>query len=361
MLDELLKAERLLARGRYEAVITTLEPLVLSYRDSYIYYYLLGSAFLRTGDVGGALDCLRRAEQLNFKHAGTQIALAAIHVRKGETEKAVRIYLEVLDREPSNATASHALKFLRAKSDQESIAKAVADGSIALIYPRHRRDIRAFALFAAIAAFIGAVSVFAGPGLLGVARSLTQPNRPGLASVQLTDEDRKNPVSSSGGFVYVLSEREAIEVFEKAKRLFSEYRDEAALVECNRIARSNASPAVKNKAAALRSFVRPPSFENMKDFFTYQDVKKDPRLYEDVAVSWRGLAANVLTTENGVIFDFLAGYENKKRLDGIVAAKTAFKFDLSVDRSIEILARVKPLTESSFELEAVSIHELQEE
>ncbi len=360
MPDELRRAERMLARGKYDAVIRDLEPLVLAYRDSYYYYYLLGCAFLRAGDIGGALDCLRRAEHLNFKDAGTQLALAAIHVRKGETEKAVRIYVEILDREPGHPEATRALAYLRAKSGGDGIERAIADGSIKAIYPRHRAgpDPRLYAVLAATALL--AAALLAGPPIARSLSALAKPARPGLAEVVLTDAERRDPVSASGGFVYVLTDKEAVEAFERAKRLFSDYRDDAALIECNRIARSNAAPPIKAKAATLRAFAREPSFDALRDFYAYQDVKRDPGLYEDVGVAWKGLAANVLALENGIAFDFLAGYENKKRLDGIVPARASFKYDLAADRPIEILARVKTASETDFWLEVISIHELQD-
>jgi hypothetical protein len=87
-----------------------------------------------------------------------------------------------------------------------------------------------------------------------------QPARPGIAEVVLTQSEQESPVGSEGGFEIILTEKDALSTFESAKKLFNAYRDEAALVEVNRLLLSNASRQVKTKAEALARYAREPSF-----------------------------------------------------------------------------------------------------
>ena len=50
----LQKARKWLAAGKYPKIISLLEPLVLEYRESFDFFFLLGTACLYVEDIGGA-------------------------------------------------------------------------------------------------------------------------------------------------------------------------------------------------------------------------------------------------------------------------------------------------------------------
>jgi hypothetical protein len=185
----------------------------------------------------------------------------------------------------------------------------------------------------------------------------TRPSRPGIAEIVLSQSEQESPVGSEGGFEIVLAEKDALSTFEAAKKLFNEYRDEAALVEVNRLLLSNASRQVKAKAEALSRYAREPSFISMPDRFAFTDVNAFPRLYDGVAVIWKGLPANIENLKAGTNFDLLVGYHDKRKLDGIVAVRAPFELRLPPDRPVEVLAKVRAST-GGFILECVAVHEL---
>lgn len=352
------EAETLYRRRAWLQLISLLEPLSAVYRDNARYSVLLGSAYLFKEDSGGAYSCFRRAQSLDFRNVAGALGLAAVHIRRGETEKAVQLYIEILEKHPRDRVAQRGLRYLRRSSggDETLLARKVRR-----LYPRPplRWGIVALVLVAASALSLG---LWLYPSLASAVNQ-SMPRRDGVSDIVLSSEEVALPVGSGGEFDIVLTEKEAIEAFEKAKRLFSDYRDEAALVELNRLLISNASSGVKAKAASLSRYVREPSFLSMPDSFAYSDVAVLPKLYEGVGVIWKGLPANIVSSEANAKdgpstnFDLLVGYHDKKRLEGIVQVVARFQTRLIPDRPIEVLGRVRRGEGRAFYIECLAIHE----
>jgi tetratricopeptide (TPR) repeat protein len=349
------RAERLFSAGRDAEVISLLEPQVPVYRESPRFYYILGSACLRSGDLGGASAYLKRAEQLDPSGSDVTLALAALCVRKGETDKAVTAYLKVLDEHPADRRAKEALSLLRTEGSPERLTLLVQSGKVAKLYPHSGRATKRIVI--AIAAIAVAASAIAlGPALLRLVHGLAKPARPEVAAVSLSESERSSPVTSGGSFTYVMTEREAIAAFERAKSLFQDYRDNAALVEVNRLLNSNASAAVKQKAASLKAFVGAPDFRTIRDIPAFADVAREAGLYDGCAVAWKGMAANIREDRGEIVFDFLVGYHDKKRLEGIISG-SAQGIPIPVDRPLELLAVIR-VAGGKARLVCVAVHEL---
>lgn len=348
------EAEALFARRRWADLISLLEPLSSVYRENARFSVLLGAAYLHKEDTGGAFSCFRRAQSLDFRDVDAALGLAAVYIRRGETDKAVQCYIDILERHPGHAKARRALDYLR--TAQADAGGPSSSARMARLYPGPKpRYGRLAVLAAALAACVGLV--LAAPLAVGFLRDL-RPAREGVKDIALTEDEAKSPVGSTGGFTIVLTEKDAVAAFDKAKRLFAEYRDEAALVELNRLLLSNASWQVKAKAEALAQYAREPSFLALPDRFGYAEVSAFPRLYEGVAVSWKGLPANHTSGEGASSFDLLVGYHDKNRLEGIVRVKAGFETKLLADEAVEVLAKVRVSPDGSFYLECFAIHEL---
>lgn len=351
------RAERLFARGRFAELVSLLEPQVPVYRESQRFYYLLGSACLRAGDPGGAATYLKRAEQLAPSNPEAMLALAALSVRKGESEKAIEYYLRVLEDRPGDRRARACLAILRRDGGPEGLARLLETGRIEKLYPG-RRALPRFVIPAAIVLAAGLALYFAVPPALSLFQSLSRPRvaRPEVAAVTLSKAEMSSPVQSSGSFRYALTEKQALDAFEQAKDYFQAYRDNAALVQINRLLGSNANPAIKEKAKSLRAFVGKPDFRTVRDAPGYAEASADPQLYEGCSVVWKGMAANVRTEVGQVAFDFLVGYQDKKRLEGLVGAR-AGGFEIPVDRPLEILATLR-YAQGQLSMDCAAIHEL---
>jgi len=357
------RAERLFRAGRFAELVSLLEPQVPVYRESQRFYYLLGSSCLRSGDSGGALTYLKRAEQLAPSNGDTMLALAAISVRKGETEKAIEYYLRILEDRPGERRAAAGLAIIRKEGSPEGLARLIETGRIERLYPG-RRVVPRFILPTAIAIAAAAAIYLAWPLGAGIVDAATKSRaaRPEVAAVALSKTEIDSPVVTGGSFRYILTEKQAIDAFERAKDYFQDYRDNAALIEINRLLGSNASAGIKEKAKSLRAFVGKPDFRTIKDAPAYADAWRNPYLYDGCSVVWKGMAANVrpdasVGAEEGTLaFDFLVGYQDKKRLEGLIPARIAGA-DVPVDRPLEILAVIKA-GGPSFSLDCAAIHEL---
>ena len=349
------QADSLYRRRDWAGLIALLEPLSPVYRDNKGFCVMLGNAYLRRDDTGGAYSFFRRAQTLDYRDPSAALGLAAVYLKRGESDKAVQLYVEMLERDPADRRAGRALEFLRKHPDLDVRGDESVARRLRRLYPKPPLPAAAIAVPALVIA-VAAAALLVGPRMVDAVRDAA-PRRPGIVDISLAPEDLAAPVGSEGGFELVLTESEAIAAFERAKALFTAYRDEAALVEVNRLLLSNASRSIKAKAEALARYAREPSFLRLPDRYAYPEVKRDPGLYEGVAVAWKGLPANVDAGEAGTSFDFLVGYEDRTVLEGIVRVVAGFELKLTADRPIELLARVRR-SRDGFYLECVAVHEL---
>ncbi|MEI6874924.1 MAG: tetratricopeptide repeat protein, partial [Spirochaetota bacterium] len=354
-------ARRLASRGRHSAVISLLEPRLPLFRDSHRFYFLLGSSCLHSGDIGGATTYLRRAEQLEPHDQDTKLCLAALHLRRGESDKALAMYLAVLDEDPKDRTARRALALLRKPEAMDRSGSLADSGGLGSFMPPQRglpRWIVPIGLVSVVAVATVLLFPLMEKSLRGLG-DLRSP-RPEIAAVSLSDSERARPVGSVGNSRYILTEKEALAAFDRAKARFQEYRDNAALVDINRIIDSNASTNLKEKARTLLAFVSVPDWRSLKDIPAFPEVKADPGLYRNTSVIWKGRAANMRGPATERSFDFLVGYADRQKLDGIVPVKVMDGgISIPVEAPFEMLARVVA-EDGDLSLRAIAIHELSE-
>ncbi len=351
--NPLNEAEQLWKKHKWKSLISLLDPMSSIYRDNARFHTLLGTAFLYKDDIGGAYSCLRRAQNLDYRDTASALGLASVFIRRGETDKALQLYVDILERQPRNRIAKKGLAYLRrygSDTDNHKIRK------LKKIYPKAPPRISFVLAVSIIAVFLILAFLFGQKILIAVKKPRHE--RIGISGIVLSPEEAAAPIGIAENFELVLTEKEAVETFEKAKTLFSAYRDEAALVELNRLRLSNASRQIKAKADTLALYVREPAFTSMPDKYLFKEVSSYPKLYEGVAVIWRGLPANINSVQDKTVsFDLLVGYQDKKRLDGIVNVRLGFDMKLESDRAIEILARVRNSGDGFF-LECSAVHEL---
>lgn len=371
-LDPLLtKAARYSRRGYYGKAIRLLEPEVLRYHDSHRFYYILAVSCLYSGDFGGAHTYFRRCRELKMQDSHTLLGLAALHVRRGETDRAVELYLEVLDLEaasthPSKSAirlAKRGLAVIRKYGEKEALSAWLETGALKKLYPPLPplpRSIRSGFFFT----FAAVLSIAALAGLGIYTKLLPNPfpssnrvARPGMESLILNDTELKSVVKTTGSFRYVLTQEQVLKSYERAKALFSDFRDEEAKVEINRILESNASDAIKAKANLLLSYTVTPGFNTLKDNYSYLEVQKDPYLYRNVVVRWKGMAANVQQSDRSVSFDLLVGYDMKTVLQGIVPVVLPFAATINQDVPIEVLGSIVIQGEGTIALRGIAIHQ----
>jgi tetratricopeptide (TPR) repeat protein len=367
-LDPILsKASRLIRSGKYELARRTLEPEVTRYHGSFRYYYLLGNTCLRGGDYGGALTYFRLAHEANSRDPLAILGLAALYLRRGETDRAVDFYLEVLDLKPNNRIAKKALKLIRRYAGTDKFAAWLEAGKLPSVFPPV-----AFPGFTAKEKLCGlavllalALTVYGVMAHYKYVPSLFNPrgDRQGIVAGSLTREEKLESVQTGGSYHHEFSGRvQAVETYEKALTLFAAYRDEKAKIELNRILVSNSAESIKNKARIIIDYMKPPTFDTFRrsDNIDFSEVEKDPLLYQGVHVIWQGRAANVNITDNATTFDLLIDYDPEKRtttIRGMAFVIFDSAIPLNPGRQLEVLGRIGLDNENRIIVEGIAIHQ----
>ncbi|MCL2231893.1 MAG: tetratricopeptide repeat protein [Treponema sp.] len=362
-LDAILtKATRFARKGKYDEAIKTLEIQVNRYYGSYTYYYLLGLSYLYSDIFGRALEYLRLASKQNMRDPYALLGLAALYLNHGDTDKAVNLYLEVQSIDASNRIAKKALKIIQKNPAPEEISAWIDSGRLHTLFPPFpKADIRytktALGLFAVAAGLVLALGISLRAGFLfwpadGDLRELP----PGF---ELSSEERALPLQAGAGYRFTLTAAQVLEQYEEARRLFLEYRDDAARIRLNRILESNASEPIKNRARLLISYMEVPGFDTLRDRFSFSQVLEDPLLFRDSHVIWRGMPTNLSIQHNATSFDLLVGYYDDRRvLEGIVQVSYDFAIPINPEFPVEILGRVIPVHgERGMRIQGVAINQ----
>jgi len=338
-----------------------LQPEVLRYHGSFSYHYILGAVCLRVGEFGSALTYLRLAREINGRDPRAILGLAALYLRRGDTERAVDLYLEALEIDPGSRAAKSAMGMIRRRAGTDGFAEWLEAGRLRSLYPPIPfPGISAKAAAAAFGAAAAACAVAFGAMVhAGLAPNPLRPLGPrelpyGLA---LTWAERAAPLSPGGEGRHALDRGQAIEAYERALALFSSHRDEAARISLNRILDSNASEGIKNRARLMMGFLETPGFDTFRrdDNVSHAQAWQDPRLHSGVHVIWRGIASNVSIADRETSFDLLLGYDSPRIVEGVVSV--AFPHAVPVpEGALEVLGRIEPAEgEGRLRLEGLAI------
>src|SRR5574344_451238 len=98
---------------KFDQTIALLESRREFYENDFDYYLTLGTACLYVGDAGSAASYFSKAREIKLTDTHLLLGQAAIFLRRGDTERAVQYYLDVLNNEPANETALAAMEFIR--------------------------------------------------------------------------------------------------------------------------------------------------------------------------------------------------------------------------------------------------------
>lgn len=335
----LSKAKKLLSQKRFPQVIKLLESHVFDYPNSFEYNYLLGTACLYVGDIGGAELYYKKARNIKISDVNLINAQAVLFLRRGETAKAVDYYLQAQEYSPDNNLAKKGLDFIKNNGSPESINYFVQSGKIKKFYPSTGFNTDPLKILIPTCTVILACALFF---ILKPSAPVIE-KRADLSELVLSIEEKEESLeqdTASSVFKCILTEKELEDSYEKAISSFQNYNDNASQIEINRILNSNASVAIKQKARLLAEYFEDPSFNSDIQEISYDELKKEPWLYLDTWVMWSGRITNVEETEREYRCDLLIGYETLERMDGIVPL--VIKQPVSIDTSlpIEVLAQV---------------------
>ncbi|MFP4372871.1 MAG: tetratricopeptide repeat protein [Spirochaetaceae bacterium] len=338
--QELKKAERLFASRRYSDVIHLLEPQVFMYREHPRFYYLLGMSCLHMGDLGGAYSYLSRGAQLAPDDPDSLLGLAAVHLRRNESQDALRLWLDVLDADPRNPQARRGLSALREAETQAEVHELFRGERINRLLPSRPFPFRTAARWAGAGVLLAVLAA----GFVRVPWSHVFDRPPAEeregAEVLEIDTEGEQLIQYTGDFRYILTDDEVERLFDRIRDHFHEGEDNLARRSINRLLHSNASARLKERALLLTDYLREPDFTDFGENFSYREVSEEPWLYEGCYVRWRGRAANVNIGEESITFDLLVGYENQQVLEGVVPVRLSFAARIESAMSVELIGEV---------------------
>ena len=377
--NDLKKAEKLYRHKKYTQILQLLESQIFRYRQSFQFYYLLGMACLYTGDFSGGESYLQRALSLKPGNKNALLGIAAVHLKQQKTSEALKDWFEVIDQDPKNRQANRGLSVVRRHADPDELITFTDSNKLYKLLPRERHMGVSSIIFILLGIIIG-VGVLFYPLYEDFLTSLTRQKvqRPEISKLDLTVEnytstDRENvgsgkssaaseqeteeaPSDTTPSVVFEMDRKEIRKHYEKLITHFNNYEDNLAQREINRLLLSNASTELKNKVSTLSTYTRTPSFDSLKNNFTYKEVKKEPRLYQDCYVIWKGRVSNLVIDDNAIRFDLLVGYENEKVLEGIVPVQLNFAAHVDPAFPIEVLGKINT-NGRDVELVIESIHQ----
>jgi len=354
------KAATLAKRRKYEEALKILKDEEDRYNGFFKYYYLCAVICLHSGSFVQAHEYFHLARQIKMKDPSTLLGLALCCLREMKTARALDYYLDVQEADPKNIIAKRALAAIRKNSDSEALSEWMTPARLEKLYPPipgpalSPRTI----VTAVLALVVAVILVF---GILVAARVLPNPfkkrsERP-TSEFVLSRQERSEAVEVGGSYSYILTRDQATSLYDKALSLFTEYRDEEAKINLNRILESNASDGIKSKSRLLMSYMEVPGFDTFKRNAnpSFSDVVKEPVLYRDVHVIWRGMATNIEVTDGQTRFDFLVGYDTRRVLEGIVRVTFNVPVSINSERPLEVLGKIKP--DADIVLEGVAIYQ----
>lgn len=340
--DVLGLAWKEMCRRHFGQAIKILESGAELYEENADFYIMLGTACLYAGDLGSSYAYYQKARKISLTNVNLLLGQAALFLRRGDTEKALSYYIEVLDNDPSNRVAKDAMEFIRVRGDYTTICRWADTGRITQFYPELGVNPDKIFYFSILFLFCLAGGIFSFTMIKNRMGKVTGP-RMDLSSIVLSAEEKSNAQEkdmSSQAYHYILSSREISASYDKALQYFQNNDDNHAQIEINRILNSNASVSIKKKANILMGYLSVPGFDNLVYSPVFKDVEADPLLHMDCYVIWSGRVSDVVETENSYEARFLVGYENMKNIDGIINLKFSTKISIEPDKPVRILGKI---------------------
>jgi len=355
------KAVSLAKKRNFDAALKILKDEEDRYYGSFKFYYLYGLFCLYSGNFVEAKENFDMAKKIKMKDTSTMLGQAVLHLRKINTSQAVDYYLDILELDPNNKIAKKALFTIRKNSASEALSDWMSDNLSKLFPPIPSPALEPAAVVKG-ALFISAAVILTLIVLLNF-KVLSSPfkkqNLRVTTDFALSNQERNEPVETGGSYMYILTRDNAVKLYEEALSLFSEFRDEKAKININRILESNAAEAVKNRSRLMLESMNVPGFDNFKkdDNVSYSNVITEPVLYRDVHVIWRGMASNYELTDEKTSFHLLVGYDTRRTLEGIVPVVFRRPVSIDVERPLEVLGKITVTETMGITLEGAAIHQ----
>ena len=359
------RAKSLMKRRKFSRAISMLEARSDFYDGDFEYYVTIAKACLYVGDFGSAASFYGKAREIKINDTELLLGQAAIFLTRGDTERAVDYYLNILENDPRNVTAKEALDFIRTKGDYGTICRWNDSGKLKRFYPPVGMNPSVIFRCALLGLLAGLGLAFL---VTNVSRSVpyykgNRANLESLARIEDSSLTLSSEEMAKTRISLILKKDEVRDSVNRCIAAFNEYKDNSAQIEINRLLNSNAGSEVRQRLSVVSEKLNAaPGFDSLelsKDNIEYSRVKNGPYyLYEDCVVAWRGTVANEVRYENGSSeYDFFVGYHDRKTM--LAQVKIHFKniIDLDYSKPVQFLAKLHFDSEGNLFLEGLGFYQ----
>lgn len=340
MSSELLKkARRHYKACRFKEVIDLLQTEIFQKRDDWEFYYLLGFSCLRIGDLGGAETYLHRCWQLNGQNESVREAMALVQMRKRNVQKAITLWLDILDENPKNTKAKTALDKLRKNMDDLRYSRYLKSRDFKKLIPGPRKTpkillLSLFLILCAAGGIFFAVNFikFNFRDIFTVKLNSGEEKAISLLDNIIPENEKKireqkekqeivwteqgpDPFASQ---VFQFTEEEVLGILQKADSAFRAGNDNQVRFLLNHILFSDAPKGLKEKAMYVYSFLKASDFTDKDVNFNYAEMVRTPLKYYTCYVRWQGVIKQLKIKEKEITFNFYIGYQDEIIFDGVI-------------------------------------------
>ncbi|MBN2652721.1 MAG: tetratricopeptide repeat protein [Spirochaetales bacterium] len=361
---KLEKALKEFKRGNYSLILNSLESQIFIYQENHKFFYIMGMSSLFLNDIGGAYAYLTKAHRLDNENLYIRLALAAVLLKKGQVDKSIKIYLAILEKNPKNKYVKNALSLIKNFEFPDLDSQKLEVKTILSLIPekKQRKPVsKVTVTFSTLTLILICVTM---GGVLG-AYKYNKDLRISDRGVPFRSENIENFINFDETSKFTMSEEQIKYHYNLCLRYFDKRHDNLARIEFNRLLHSNASEDIKNRVKTMDSMITVPDFNTFKDNHDYSVVinpsdKYAPYVYDRIFVTWKGRISDIEVFKEKIKFNFLIGYHDKKIVEGIVAAETAFAQEIDNRFGYEILGQIIVNQDASLFLRVISLRKIPE-
>ncbi|AJW73627.1 tetratricopeptide repeat protein [Borrelia hermsii] len=360
---------------KYSDVIKLLEKEIFFYKNYYFYHYILGMSYLRMGNLGNAQTYLKKAYTLNPTEPDVKQSIAILLAAQGKEDKAIQIWLKMIEENQEIKRSELSLETIRKNPIQGTLFMN-KNKIYAKLFPEIKIEtgqnlsklIRILLTVAGLVFSLISIFLFIRSKetttLTSNDSKVKEKKAINNIAAYIDDikiNEKEKIENHEGQFVFILTETEIKNSFQKIKTHLKKGKNNFARIEINKILNSNASESIKLKAKNLASFISRPDFITFDDYLVLKEIKKNPLIYSNIYVKWEGIANNIEKKDNITYFDFYVGY-NKNALEGIITTKTTFDIDINFKDCVEILGQINyDYNTNTLTLNAITIRKIEKQ
>ena len=347
----LRKAVKLLIKGQLTRCIYFLEPKISLFLDNADYFYLLGRAYFAVGDADSAQLYLKRGLESDPNHEEIQLVQACFAVKEHDIYKAIAIWLKLDSDGSRKACLRYGLDQIRRINDNEELYNFIRSSRFSRLFPplpgilayRLGRKLFQLLLLLFFAAAFWFSYRFGTPKVQNLYQNWRN-QRQASENLSLSGLDSSEYFSFGRDTeLFTFEEKDLERLIKDLRRNYDGYNDNLVQRDINKILLSNASDKIKAKFRLVEILLESPKeFFELKNNFSFQEVRQNPQLYQNCYIRWQGTPTNVRIDENGKLgFTLLVGYIDGSVLEGQVSVSLEDLISIPRDQPLAVFGQIK--------------------